>query len=82
MALCVSANRVGLFCGKTETVHHVRMYVYTTANCKSKHSTVNHQRQETGMHRDIQRLPTTTFSLLLRKEYFDCPQRDSVVLQL
>jgi hypothetical protein len=26
--------------------------------------------------RDIQRLPTTTFSLVLRKEYFDCPQRD------
>ncbi len=27
--------------------------------------------------RDIQRLPTTPFSLMLRKEYFDCPQRDS-----
>ncbi len=28
-------------------------------------------------YRDIQRLPTTPFSLMLRKEYFDCPQRDS-----
>ncbi len=27
--------------------------------------------------RKIQRLPMTPFSLLLRKEYFDCPQRDS-----
>jgi hypothetical protein len=27
--------------------------------------------------RYIQRLPTTPFSLVLRKEYFDCPQRDS-----
>ncbi len=27
--------------------------------------------------RDIQRLPTAPFSLVLRKEYFDCPQRDS-----
>jgi hypothetical protein len=27
--------------------------------------------------RDIQRLPTTPFSLELRKEYVDCPQRDS-----
>jgi hypothetical protein len=27
--------------------------------------------------RDIQRLPTTTFSLVLRKEYFDGSQRDS-----
>ncbi len=27
--------------------------------------------------RDIQRLPTTPFSLVLRKEYFDCPLRDS-----
>jgi hypothetical protein len=27
--------------------------------------------------RDIQRLPTTPFSLVMRKEYFDCPQRDS-----
>ena len=25
----------------------------------------------------IQRLPTTPFSLVLCKEYFDCPQRDS-----
>jgi hypothetical protein len=25
----------------------------------------------------VQRLPTTNFSLVLRKEYFDCPQRDS-----
>jgi hypothetical protein len=30
-----------------------------------------------GPPRDIQRLPTTPFSLVLRKEYFDCPQRDS-----
>jgi hypothetical protein len=31
-----------------------------------------------GGTRDIQRLPATPFSLLvLRKEYFDCPQRDS-----
>jgi hypothetical protein len=28
---------------------------------------------------DIQRLPTTPFSLVLRKEYFDCPQRDSYI---
>ncbi len=27
--------------------------------------------------KDIQRLHTTNFSLVLRKEYFDCPQRDS-----
>jgi hypothetical protein len=27
--------------------------------------------------RDIQRLPTTFFPLVLRKEYFDSPQRDS-----
>jgi hypothetical protein len=27
--------------------------------------------------RDIQRLPTTPFSLMLRKEYFNCPKRDS-----
>jgi hypothetical protein len=27
--------------------------------------------------RDIQRLPTTPFSLVLGKEYFDCPQRAS-----
>jgi hypothetical protein len=25
----------------------------------------------------IQRLPTTPFSLVLRKEFFDCPQSDS-----
>jgi hypothetical protein len=25
----------------------------------------------------VQRIPTTPFSLVLRKEYFDCPQRDS-----
>ncbi len=31
--------------------------------------------------RDIHRLPTTTFSLVLRKEYFDCPQRDSHEVQ-
>ncbi len=29
------------------------------------------------MARDIQRLPTIPFSLVLCKEYFDCPQRDS-----
>jgi hypothetical protein len=27
--------------------------------------------------RYIRSLPTTPFSLVLRKEYFDCPQRDS-----
>jgi hypothetical protein len=27
--------------------------------------------------RDIQRLPTTPVSVVLRKEYFDCPLRDS-----
>ncbi len=27
--------------------------------------------------RDIQTLPTTPCSVVLRKEYFDCPQRDS-----
>ncbi len=27
--------------------------------------------------RDIQRLPTTLFPLVLRKKYFDCPERDS-----
>jgi hypothetical protein len=27
--------------------------------------------------RDIWRLPTTPFSLVLRKDYFDCSQRDS-----
>jgi hypothetical protein len=26
---------------------------------------------------DIQGLPTTPCSIVLRKEYFDCPQRDS-----
>ncbi len=25
----------------------------------------------------VQRLPTTLFPLVLRKEYFDCPERDS-----
>ncbi len=30
-----------------------------------------------GGCRDIQRLLTTPFSLVLRKEYFDCPQRGS-----
>jgi hypothetical protein len=25
-------------------------------------------------------LPTTVFSLVLRKEYFDCPQRDSLAV--
>jgi hypothetical protein len=35
-----------------------------------------------GGTRDIQRLPTTPFSLLvLRKEYFDCPKRDSHAVQ-
>jgi hypothetical protein len=34
-------------------------------------------RYGTGTSRDIQRLPTTFFSLVLRKEYFGCPQRDS-----
>jgi hypothetical protein len=29
------------------------------------------------LSRDIQRLPTTPFSLVLRWEYFDCSQRDS-----
>jgi hypothetical protein len=29
--------------------------------------------------RDIQRLPTTSFSLVLRKEYFDCPQKYSLL---
>ncbi len=29
------------------------------------------------LNRDKQILPTTSFSLVLRKEYFDCPQRDS-----
>ncbi len=29
-----------------------------------------------GTVRDTQRLPTTPFSLVLRKEYFDRPQRD------
>jgi hypothetical protein len=33
--------------------------------------------QSLEMARDIQRLPTIHFSLVLRKEYFDCPQRDS-----
>ncbi len=32
---------------------------------------------EKGQSRDIQRLPTTPFSVVLRKEYFDCPQRNS-----
>ncbi len=30
-----------------------------------------------GLSRDIQRLPTTLFSLVLRKEYFDYPERHS-----
>jgi hypothetical protein len=32
-------------------------------------------------NRDILRLPTTPFSLVLRKEYFDSPQRDSHAVQ-
>ncbi len=36
----------------------------------------------TGCSRDIQRLPTTPFGLVLRKEYFDGPQRDSHAVQL
>ncbi len=31
---------------------------------------------------DIQRLPTTPISLVLRKEYLDCPQRDSHAVHL
>jgi hypothetical protein len=31
--------------------------------------------------RDIQRLSTTRFSSELRKEYFDCPQKDSHVVR-
>ncbi len=31
----------------------------------------------TAIPRDIQRLPTTPFSLVLSKEYFDCSQKDS-----
>ncbi len=41
-----------------------------------------HRQKDYNMTRDIQRLPTTTFSLVLRKEYFDCPQRDSHAVHL
>jgi hypothetical protein len=35
-----------------------------------------HQNGMDPQHR-VQRLPTTPFSLVLRKEYVDCPERDS-----
>ncbi len=47
----------------------------------SRPTTPPAQQQQHVVHlvnvRDVQRLPTALFPLVLRKEYFDCPERDS-----